>query len=336
MFPHALRGAVGAAALLLGLGMAAHPAAAQVAAEPSISEQLVNGLEGVFGQHAGRRRSGARGFCATGEWMATGAAAPITTASTLQPGARATVVARFSLGGGNPNAPENAPGVRGLSFAAELPGGDTQEFVLINTPVFTARTPESFVNFLRVRAPDPQTRQMNSAAVAAANAANPDWTPQMAYVRENAPPRSYATSAYFGINSFVLVNRAGQRQHVRWTFEPVAGRHGLSPEERQARGPAFLEAELRERLAAGPAEWRVLLQFPEAGDPLDDAVTAWPASRRTLEVARLRITALAGPEACDARLFNPVLLPDGIEPSADPILNARAEAYAVSLSRRLQ
>lgn len=33
-------------------------------------------------------------------------------------------------------------------------------------------------------------------------------------------------------------------------------------------------------------------------------------------------------------LFNPTLLPSGIEPSADPILNIRAEAYAVSLSRR--
>ncbi|WP_439573511.1 catalase family peroxidase [Phreatobacter sp.] len=310
------------------------PAAAQMPAEP-VSTQLVDALQGVFGSHAGRRRSGAKGFCATGEFTATGEGERLTSAPTLRRGSRLPVVARFSIGGGSPAAPDNGPSVRGLSFSID----GQHEFVLINTPVFTARTPESFVAFLKVRAPDPQTRQMNAPAIAAANAANPDWMPQIAYLRDNPPPASYATSAYFGVNSFVFVTPQGGRQHARWTFEPVAGRIGLTPEERQARGPNFLEAELRGRLAQGPAEWRVLLQMPEAGDPLNDAVAAWPANRPTVEVARLRITAIqpaGGPAPCDGQMFNPTLLPDGIEPSMDPILTIRAEAYAVSLSRRSQ
>lgn len=139
------------------------------------------------------------------------------------------------------------------------------------------------------------------------------------------------------MNSFVFVNAAGQRQHARWTFEPVAGRVGLTPEERQARGPTFLNAELRARVAAAPAEWRVLLQLPAPSDPLDDAVTAWPADRPTIEVARLRITGVApadGPGPCKDGIFNPTLLPDGIEASDDPVLTIRAEVYAVSLTRR--
>jgi len=126
---------------------------------------------------------------------------------------------------------------------------------------------------------------------------------------------------------------------VRWTFEPAAGRIGLTPEERAARGATFLDAELRGRVAAATAEWRVLVHFPQAGDNLDDAVTAWPADRRTVEVGRLRITGVqpaGGAGACDSQMFNPTLLPTGIDPSADPILNARAESYAVSLSRRSQ
>lgn len=324
-------------ATALAAGLVALPSNAVAQSAEPVAVQLVDGLQGVFGVHAGARRSGARGVCAAGEWVSTGAGADLSIASTLQAGARVPVVARFSIGGGNPNAPENAPSVRGLSFAMTGPNGDAHEFVLINTPVFSARTPESFVSFLRVRAPDPQTRQMNAQAVAAANAANPDWGPQMAYLRDNAPPASYATAPYFGVNSFVFVNRAGQRQHVRWTFEPVAGRVGLTPEERQARGPTFLDGELRERLGRGPAEWRVLVQIPQAGDPLTDAVTAWPADRRTIEVARLRITSVQAPGArgeCDGQMFNPTALPQGIEPSDDPILQIRAEAYAVSLSRR--
>jgi catalase len=332
---HPWRSLLGGAGVLLASLVAAGPAGAQPTG--SVAEQLVDGLEGVFGRHAGARRSGARGFCAAGEFVANGAAARLTTASTLQPNARSAVVARFSVGGGNPNAPENAPSVRGLSLSLAGPGGDAHEFVLINTPVFSARTPDSFISYLRVRAPDPTTRQPNAPAVAAANAANPDWMPQIAYLRDNAPPASYATSAYFGVNSFVFVNRAGQRQYARWTFEPVAGRVGLTAEERTARGATFLQAELRERTARAPAEWRVLLQLPRDGDALDDAVTAWPADRQTLEVGRLRIASVqeAGqPGACDGQLFNPTLLPAGIEASGDPILAIRAEAYAVSLTRR--
>ena len=327
--------------VLMGAGAFMAPLAqsqTMASAEP-VSVQLVDSLEGVFGTHAQRRRSHAKGVCATGEFVANGNATPFTTASTLQPNARSTVVARFSIGGGNPAAPDNGPSVRGLALSLSGPGGDSHEFVLLNTPVFTAATPESFVRFLRVRAPDPTTRQMNAAAIAAANAANPDWAPQIAYLRENAPPASYATAPYFGINTFILTNAQNQRQPVRWTFEPVAGRVGLTAEERTARGANFLDGELRERIASGPAEWRVLLQFPQAGDDLNSPVMAWPADRRTVEVGRLRITGAqpaSGPAACDGAMFNPVQLPSGIDASDDPILNVRAEVYAISQSRRAQ
>jgi catalase len=235
------------------------------------------------------------------------------------------------------NAETSTPSVRGLSLSLDGPDGNPHEFVLINAPVFGARTPESFLTFLRVRAPDPTTRQMNAQAVAAANAANPDWAPQMAFLRDTPPPASYATERYFGVNSFVFTNARGEAVHARWTFEPVAGRVGLTAEERQARGADFLADELRGRVARGPAEWRVLLQFPNVGDTLTDPTVAWPADRRTMEVGRLTVTGVqpAGERgACDAQMFNPLLLPAGIDPSEDPILLARTEAYAVSLSRR--
>ena len=39
--------------------------------------------------------------------------------------------------------------------------------------------------------------------------------------------------------------------------------------------------------------------------------------------------------ACDRITFNPLTLPAGIKPSADPVLLARPAAYGVSLGRRL-
>lgn len=327
------------AALLLAAAVppaSAQTAGAMAAPEGSLAERLVDAFEGTFGRHAGARRSGARGVCAAGEFVASGAAERYSTAATLRAGARSPVAARFSVGGGNPAAPENAPSVRGLSLSLDGPGGEAHEFVLVNTPVFTARTPESLLAFLRARAPDPATRAPDPARVAAANAAHPDWGPQMAYLRDTPPPASYATAPYFGVNSFVLVDASGARRHARWTFEPVAGRVGLAPEERAARGTAFLEAELRERLArSGPAEWRVLLVFPREGDPLDDATAAWPADRESVEAGRLRVASVGAAADCAERMFNPTLLPTGVEPSGDPVLAIRAESYAVSLSRRL-
>ena len=321
----------GALALLAGMSIAA-------AQEPA-PEAIVDAMEKVSGTHAGKRRSGAKGVCAAGEFVSTGAGARLTTASPLQPGARVPVTARFSNGGGNPRAPDNAPAVRGLSLAFDLPGGDNFEMVMINTPAFGASTLESFVKLLASRAPDPTTGQPDPQRIAAADRENPEWAVQPNWLRANPPPASYATAPFFSVNSFVFQNAAGEKKHVRWTFEPVAGRVGLTPEERQARGADFLQDELRERVGRAPAEWRMMVVLPREGDPLLSATAIWPTDREQVEVGRLRITSVAPagqPGECDPVMYNPTLLPAGIEPSADPILNIRAPAYAVSLSRRLQ
>jgi catalase len=321
----------GAFALLLGV-------AAAGAQEPA-PEAIVDAMEKVAGTHAGKRRSGAKGVCAAGEFVSTGAGARLTTASPFQPGVRVPVTARFSNGGGNPRAPDNAPAVRGMSLAFALSGNDSFEMVMINVPAFVASTPESFLRLLESRAPDPATGQPNPQRIAAADAQNPEWAVQPTWLRGNSPPASYATAPFFSVNSFVFQNAAGEKRHVRWSFEPVAGRVVLTPEERAARGTDFLQDELRGRVARAPAEWRMMVQLPRDGDPLLSATAIWPAEREQVEVGLLRITAVAPadqPGDCDPVMFNPVLLPAGIEPSEDPMLLIRAPAYAVSLSRRLQ
>lgn len=322
----------GALALLAGVAVAR-------AQEPS-PEAIVDAMEKVSGTHAGKRRSGAKGVCAAGEFVSTGAGARLSTASLFQPGARVPVTARFSNGGGNPRAPDNAAATRGLSLDFDLPGGEGFEMVMINAPAFGASTLDSFMKLLASRAPDPTTGQPDPQRIAAADRENPEWAVQANWLRANPPPASYATAPYFSVNSFVFQDAAGQKRHVRWTFEPAAGRVGLSPEERQARGPDFLQDELRGRVARAPAEWRMVVVLPREGDPLLSATAIWPEEgREKVEVGVLRIASVAPagqPGECDGAMYNPTLLPAGIEPSDDPILHIRAPAYAVSLSRRLQ
>jgi catalase len=279
----ALRAWCGSAlALLAGMAVA-------MAQEPS-PEAIVDAMEKVSGTHAGKRRSGAKGVCAAGEFVATGGGARLTTAVPFQPGNRVPVVARFSNGGGNPRAPDNGPTVRGMSLAFTLPGNDSLEMVMINVPAFTASNLDSFMRLLASRVPDPTTGAPDPQRIAAADRENSEWAVQPNCLRTNSPPSSYATAPYFSVNSFVFQNAAGEKRHARWTFEPVAGRVGLTPEERAARGVDFLQDELRERVGRAPAEWRMVVQLPREGDPLLSATAIWPADREQVEVGLLRIT----------------------------------------------
>lgn len=329
MRPHASR----LAAVSIGLLLAALPGAAPAQSMP---ERLVQSLEGLFGAHAGQRRAHPKGLCVAGEWSSTGAGAALTTAPSLAAGTRVPVEGRFSLAGGNPNAPDNVDNARGLALHMVLPGGQAHDFVLISAPLFGVRTPEDFATNLENRRPDPSTGRPDQAKIAAWVAAHPEATRQAAWIRANPPSDSYAAAPYFGVHTFLFRDAAGKVSPARWRFEPVEGRRSLTAEDRQRLGPDFLAGEIAARLERGPAEWRVFLVFPEPGDALTDATVAWPEDRRSLEVARLRLDRVTPREACERRLFSPIALPDGIAPSDDPILAIRTAAYAVSFAKRVR
>jgi catalase len=267
-----------------------------------------------------------------GEWRSTGGGARLTTAENLGNGFSAPVVARFSMPSGNPQASDTAVGVRGLALAIPLAEAQAHQFVMVSAPMFIVRTPAAFAASLASVVADPMTGRVDPARIAAFNAAHPEAEAMTDWLSANPPSNSYATAPYFGVHTFFLLDAAGTRTPVRWRFEPVAGYQGLTPEQRQSFSRDFLEPELRERLARGPAEWRVFIAIGEPGDTLDDPTQTWPAERRQIEVARLRITGVGG--NCDPLMFNPLVLPAGMAPSDDPVLLVRGPAYEVSLDRR--
>ena len=55
----------------------------------------------------------------------------------------------------------------------------------------------------------------------------------------------------------------------------------------------------------------------------------------TLGVLKVSSVAQDASGDCLNITFNPMVLPKGVQPSADPMLAARAAPYAVSLGRRL-
>jgi cytochrome b561 len=67
-----------------------------------------------------------------------------------------------------------------------------------------------------------------------------------------------------------------------------------------------------------------------------DATLPWPSDRRTIDAGVLTLTDIEteGPGNARDVNFDPLVLPDGIEPTDDPLLSARSAVYAMSYRAR--
>jgi catalase len=293
--------------------------------------ELVDALNQTFGKHPGKRASHAKGFCAAGEFTPAPKISDFVNSPLFRQG-KLPATLRFSIGGGNPSVSDKSRSVRGM--ALRLKGAsETYDLVLISEPAFFAATPASFVSFLQARVADPATGKPDPLKIAAHNAAYPDGLRQPALLAAHAAPASYATTPYFSNNAFLFKNDNGITQPARILVEPSAGTHYLSEEDEKSLPDTYLENELKNRIDNAAVEFTIYAQLPAAGDSLIESSTVWTGTDK-IELGKLRVTRIVTDESCDGLTFIPVTLPEGIAPSDDSILQSRAAAYAVSLSRR--
>lgn len=320
-----------ACALLTASAFAQSPAAAPV--DPNT---FLNQFESTFGKFEGFRRSGAKGICATGEFVGSADARALSAASAFS-GSPVPVVARFSVGGANPKAPDNARSQRNLALQFNLPNGEQWQMGNISAPVFGASSPQQFFGRLASLQPDPVTKMPDAAKVKAFAEANPEVLLQGKYFASQPVPASFGTVNYWGVHAFGFVNTGGTRQFGKWIFEPVGGLQGLTDDEAKAKGPAFLFDDLRQRVKDGKVAFNFNLELAQADDKIDSATVPLPEGRKKVNLGLLKITSVAEDSGgeCLTITYNPMVLPKGVEPSGDPMLAARAAPYAVGLGRRL-
>ncbi|MBS4095228.1 MAG: catalase family peroxidase [Sulfuricella sp.] len=298
--------------------------------------QVVSALEGTFGVHPGERRNHIKGTCAVGEFVGNKEAAPFT-ASALFSGKPVPVVARFSLAGGNPKAPDTAKSARGMALEFRLPDGQRQHMTMLNTPLFGAANPQTFLDLMVALHPDPASGKPDPEKVKAFKASHPDSQMQAQFLETNNPPASYATSAYFGIHTFKFINKEHRTTLVRWQFVPQDGEKRLTDEELKTAAPNFLESALLNRTHQGPVRWDMVITIGVPGDPQDNPTLPWAETRRKVKVGTLTVTA-AMPQkgaACEAINYDPLVMADGIAPTDDPVLLFRSPAYAASFAKRM-
>jgi len=303
---------------------------APASGEEAEPEQLVNALNGVFGAHAKMRAAHTKGICVKGSFTPTPEAAALSKAP--QFAAAVPLVGRFSLGGGNPMASDGQKdNVRGIALHFQLPDGSNSDLLMISAPIFPAKTPEDFLALLTAVA------SKDKGKIDAYFKAHPESTRQKTWLTARETPASYATADYFGVHTFYLTNAKGERQGVKWKAEPVGGFVGLSDKDAEGKGSDFYGKELSEAFAKGPVAFNLYAVLGQPGDQDDDPTLEWPADRKSVKVGVISLTGPEDAATCDAGIFDPNQLAEGIEPSTnDKILPMRSLDYAVSFGRRSQ
>ncbi len=325
-------------AVAIAAALLAHNALAQAspASAPVDPNAFLNQFESTFGKFEGYRRSGAKGICAMGEFVGTADAQALSSASAFS-GKPVPVVVRFSVGGANPKVADNGKSQRNLALQFNLPDGEMWQMGNISAPVFGASSPQQFFNLLASRQPDPATKMPDPAKVKAFNDANPDVLLQGKHFASQPVPASFGSVNYWGVHGFGFVNASGAKQFGKWIFEPVGGLQGLTDDEAKAKGPSFLFDDLRQRVKDGKVAFNFNLELAQAGDNIDNATVPLPQGRKKVNLGMLKVTSVAedGGGPCLTITYNPMVMPKGVEASADPMLPARAAPYAVGLGRRL-
>jgi catalase len=144
----------------------------------------------------------------------------------------------------------------------------------------------------------------------------------------------FANATYNGLNAFRFANRAGLSTPVRWSMVPV---DAFAPEEPAGgRHKNYLFDALIARLRRGTVQWHLIVTIAQAGDPTNDATLPWPATREHVDVGTLTIDKVVDEAhgSCRDINFDPLVLPNGISPSDDPLLSARSAIYSQSFTRR--
>ncbi len=320
-----------AAAIVLCTAMA--PAVR--AAEGTTAERTVAVMNTLWGAHPGLRANHAKGVVVEGNFVATPEAASLSKAS-LFDGKPVPVTVRFSDSTGLPALPDGSgpANPHGMSLKFKLADGGEMDLVTNALKFFPVATGEEFLELL------------TALSQTGPDAAKPTAVDRFMEAHPQAPkafastetPASFAREAYHGVNAFIFVDAQGKRQPFRFNILPSAGVQHLSAEDSAKRAPNYLMEEIVTAVGAKPVTFALQAQLAAPGDQTKDSSQPWPDDRKIVTLGTITLTkAVPDSDAVQKTLlFLPSNVPDGIEMSDDPLIDARNQAYAVSFGKRSQ
>ena len=188
---------------------------AQTTPQQSSPGELVGALHSAFGDHHARAVH-AKGIILEGTFTPAAEAASITTAVHFSKG-KLPVIVRFSDFTGIPDI-SDANGLanpRGFAIKFKLPDGSSTDIVGHSFDGFPSGTTDEFRELLlAVGASGP-----NAAKPTALDNFLGSHPIAKTFLTSQKPaPVSYATTSYFGVNSFKFTNAKGESHFIRYQF----------------------------------------------------------------------------------------------------------------------
>jgi catalase len=245
------------------------------------------------------------------------------------------VVVRFSDFTGIPNIPDNDEHAspRGMAIRFYLADHVHSDIVAHSAEGFPVRTGEEFLEFHRT--------------LAASGPKVPHPTPIEKYVMSHPKvlafvqlpkpiPTSFARESFFAVSAFKFIAPDGTSRFGRYRILPDTGNEYLSADEAAKKSANFLFDEFKQRIAAGSIKYRIMVQLAEPGDEVNDATVHWPADRPQIEFGTITLTKHENDQEPELRkiIFDPRPKVDGINATADPLFEVRANLYLLSGRRR--
>jgi catalase len=300
----------------------------------ALSENLLKQFDAIFGLNPGFRPAHAKGVLLSGTFTPAASAKDLTRAPHITRPST-PVLARFSNSTGIPLIPDNNPNAnpRGLAIRFELAPHVHTDIVSHSTDGFPTPTGDEFLEMLR--------------AIATSDPANLKGSPlevflgghpaALAFVQAPKPaPSSFARETYFGVTAMRFINEQGKSRYGRYRILPAAGNDHLDDAATKDQSPNYLFDEIARRVTTEPAVFRIVVQLADEGDTVDNATIHWPETRPIVDFGTVTLNAVVPDNAAEQKqiIFDPIPRVDGIEPSADPLLELRAAIYLMSGRRR--
>ena len=294
--------------------------------------QLVGALHSAFGEHHARAVH-AKGVILEGTFTPTSEARNLSRAL-LFTNASVPVTVRFSSFTGIPDIPDTVGDANPRGFAVKFKLADSAGLDIVTHSFngFPTATSDEFAQLLRAigasgptaTKPTALDRFLGSHPIA-----------KTFLTTQKPAPVSFATLAYFGVNSFKFIDSANKSTYVRYRFVPKAGEQFLDALALKSKGPNYLSEEIAMRVARAPLSFDWFAQISASSDVIDDPSIAWPENRKLVKLGTIRVERIA-PDAVatdKATLFLPGRVPTGIE-AADPMIALRNAAYPISFGAR--
>ena len=293
---------------------------------------MINTFEQANGEHPGFRRNHAKGVCISGYFESNGHGAALSKAMVFLPG-RLPVIGRFALAGSEPYQADAPHTVRSMALLFKLPDGEEWRTGMNNIPVFPFNSAQGFYEQLVASTPNPTTGKPDPAKMSTFMAKHPEFVKAVSLIRSQPATSGFADSTYNSLNAFRFINAQGAVTPVRWAMVPA---QPVEPLTAATSGTNQVFDALIVALHSHPLQWHLMITVGQPGDPTADATLPWPPDRQQIDVGTLTIDHIESEDTSPARdiNFDPLVLPNGMAGSDDPLLSARSAAYAESFTRR--